>query len=215
MLVMLHAVRATATCPGPDEPWGGDDEGTLTCDAAVSKCQQKAAKSVATMVGSILKCHARQAKSAMDGTPFDVRGVLQLAGQAARIFPEKAEGIEVGARAARLHFLHAAGWDNVPGTRIATYVIHYKDGTSAEMPVISGEDVSDWWQYPQRRFNGKQGKVVWTGRNPACRNLGATLKLYKSSWENPNPTVAIDRVDYRSQMTTSAPFLIAITAEGK
>jgi hypothetical protein len=151
----------------------------------------------------------------MDGTPFDVRGVLQLAGQIARSFPEKVEGIGVGTCAARLHFLHATGWNGPPGTRIASFVIHFKDGTSAEMPVVSEEDVSDWWQYPQRRFSGKRGKAVWIGSNPACRSLGACLKLYKSTWENPKPSVEIERVDYGSQVTAAAPFLIAITAEGR
>jgi hypothetical protein len=121
MLVMLHAVRATATCPGPDEPWGGDDSGKLTCDAAVSKCQQKAAKSVAKMVGSILKCHARQAKSAMDGTPFDEEACEGAAVQKATAIDRTACACEVSQTdvatywEGRLDYenarLYCSGWD--------------------------------------------------------------------------------------------------------
>jgi len=146
---------------------------------------------------------------------FDVRGIVQLAGQHARAFPEKAEGIEVGTEAARLHFLHATGWAAAAGTQIAAFVVRFKDGKTAEVPVVYGEDVSDWWQYPQNRFKGSRGKVVWVGSNPACRGLGGWLKLYKTSWENPRPGVEIASIDYVSSLTSAAPFLVAVTAEKK
>jgi hypothetical protein len=151
----------------------------------------------------------------LDEVPFDCRGILQLAGRQAPAFPEKAEGIEVGTAASRLHVLHATGWSAAPGATVASFTVHFKDGKQAEIPVVFGDDVSDWWQYPAVRFRGTKGKAVWVGSNPAARANGASLKLYKTSWENPRPEVEIVRVDYVSRMTTAAPFLIAVTAEKK
>ena len=151
----------------------------------------------------------------LDDVPFDIRGVVQLAGQAAKAFPEKVEGIDVRCPAARLHFLHATGWSAAPGTPIARFVVHFKDGKSVDVPVVFGEDVGDWWQYPHTRFKGTRGKVAWIGSNPACRALGASLKIYKTTWENPTPEVEIVSVDYASSMTPAAPFLVALTAEKK
>ncbi|MBM3838096.1 MAG: hypothetical protein FJ398_09050 [Verrucomicrobia bacterium] len=41
----------------------------------------------------------------------------------------------------------------------------------------------------------------------------ATGLLYKLTWENPRPDVGVERIDYVSNRTSAAPFLIAITAE--
>jgi hypothetical protein len=147
------------------------------------------------------------------GVPFDARGVLQLGGQQAREFPEKAAGLPVGVRAARLHFLHAVGWASPTGTPVGTFTVRYGDGSAAEVPIVYGEDVSDWWQLPRQRFKGTKGRVAWIGSNPACRGLGAVLKLYRTVWENPKPELEIASVDYASSMTNSAPFLVALTAE--
>ena len=38
-------------------------------------------------------------------------------------------------------------------------------------------------------------------------------RMYKSTWENPDPGIEITTVDFVSLGTECAPFLIAITAE--
>ena len=37
------------------------------------------------------------------------------------------------------------------------------------------------------------------------------IRLYRSSWVNPNPEKAIQTIDYRSTMAVPSPFLIAIS----
>jgi len=39
------------------------------------------------------------------------------------------------------------------------------------------------------------------------------LRLYKTTWSNPHPGKTISALDFRSTMTDSSPFLIAISTE--
>ncbi|MFB3789439.1 MAG: hypothetical protein ACE15F_24030 [bacterium] len=39
------------------------------------------------------------------------------------------------------------------------------------------------------------------------------LRLFKTTWDNPNPDTRVDSLDFVSSMTDSAPFLVALTIE--
>lgn len=151
------------------------------------------------------------------GTVFDVRGVIQLAGRDAREqlsvdFPEKVENIRLERPCRRLHFFHATAWPESDGTRVGEIIIHYADGESMEIPIRYGWEVSDWWT-TDGQATVRKSQVAWKGRNRATAGAGVFLQLYKSDWENPRPDVRIDAMDYRTTMSRSAPFLIAVTAE--
>jgi hypothetical protein len=70
--------------------------------------------------------------------------------------------------------------------------------------------VSDWWTITPAPTNAT---VAWTGRNQSATAYGRTLRLFKMTWENPEPEREIRALDFRSEGAESAPFLIAITAE--
>ena len=150
------------------------------------------------------------------GVKFDVRGIVQVSGQAAVQqlnvkFPKEVAGIKVGRTAHKLHFFHAVGWQSPLGTTVATYVVHYANGETREIPVAYGKDVRDWWT--QASESGDDlAKPVWTGTNLAAPD-NPPHGLYLTTWENPLPDVAIESLDYRSAMANSAPFLIALTVE--
>ncbi len=150
------------------------------------------------------------------GVKFDVRGIVQLSGQAVMEqlsvkFPKEVTGIKVGQTAHKLHFLHAVGWQSPRGTTVATYVVHYANGETREIPVVYGKDVRDWWT--QASESGDDlAKPVWTGKNLAAPD-NPPHGLYLTTWENPLPDAAIESLDYRSAMANAAPFLIAVTVE--
>ncbi|MCL4181375.1 MAG: hypothetical protein KJ072_27010 [Verrucomicrobia bacterium] len=151
-----------------------------------------------------------------DGIPFDVRGIVQIAGvQAARElrvkFPSEVNGIAVGQRAQRIHCLHACGWPSPQGTTIGSIVLHFANGETREIPIVYGRDVQDWWMNePVAADSGLH--VVWQGQNHASPS-GPPVGLYRSTWDNPLPDQEIASIDYRSAMANSAPFLIAITLD--
>ncbi len=145
---------------------------------------------------------------------FDVRGVVQLSSQhLANSYPTEVEGIRIARKAKRLHFLHATKWYDPPGTHVATIVIHYADGLQHSIPIVYGRDVSDWWTPPSPAEGATHATAAWTGVNMTAASNGSFLRLFKMTWENPEPAREIRALDFRSEGKESAPFLIAITAE--
>jgi WD40 repeat protein len=131
--------------------------------------------------------------------------------------------------ARRLHLLLGStgvdigDWTTVPktyrreveGTVIGRLVLHYADGETRSLDLVYGRDVRDWWYDPAKvdAEPTDRAKVVWTGTNPVASLYGRRLRLYLNTRENPRPGVKITTFDFVSTMTTSAPFLIAVTVE--
>ncbi len=144
-------------------------------------------------------------------------GVVQLASTNAPGQPEKAEGIPVDRKIARLFVLHATQWGSPnsveDGTAIGQYKVHYEDGSTASMPIVFGEDVRDWWNWDGGR-PVTRGRVVWTGGNIATERNETGLRLYLGVWENPHPDKKVESVDFISTNDTiCAPFCVAMTVE--
>ncbi len=151
------------------------------------------------------------------GTEFDVRGIIQLAGRSlySQRFPQTVKGIRVNRKCSSLNFLHATGWSVPDGTRIGHYRIVYTGGDEREIPIVYGMDVRDWYLGPGAGPgpDPKNSVCAWMGKSPLNQAQGVTLRLFKTSWENPLANVRVESLDYVSAMTNCAPFLIAITAE--
>jgi hypothetical protein len=111
----------------------------------------------------------------------------------------------------KLHFLHATGYRTEPDTVIGKYVIQYEDNTKAEIEIVYGKDVVDWWNYPCAPGTSR-GKVAWKGENEASKGFNATLQLFLMTWENPHPKKKVASIAYLSTQTDAAPFCVAITA---
>jgi RNA polymerase sigma factor (sigma-70 family) len=138
------------------------------------------------------------------GIPFTVgKGVVRLGGDK----PAKVVGIKVDAKATKLHFLHACGHSgNVPrNTPIGKYVVHFADKSTEEIEIVYGKDVVDWWVQPGVS-DPTRGKVAWEGQNAF-----SAIKLFLTTWENPNPGKRIVTLDYVA--TEGTPFCVAISAE--
>jgi hypothetical protein len=148
----------------------------------------------------------------LGGVQFDVRALVQLAGLGLRerveAFPEQVNGIKVGQLCRRLHFLHAAAWTEPPGVEVGRYLLHGKGGNLQVIPIRYGEEVRNWSALNDTVPNSGHCRIVWTGLN-----LQGTVRLFMTTWNNPNPEVAIESLDFVSAMTTCAPFLLAITVE--
>jgi hypothetical protein len=163
---------------------------------------------------------------------FDVRGVIQLRRfepglQPYRLswarYPAEATGIRIGQRCRRVHVLHGVcilhgyfeAWEPVPDdTIVGSYVLHYADGSQRELEIVYGRDVRDWWyrtNHPQPDTD--RASIVWTGTNWSAEYLGAKLRLYLRTYENPRPDIEVTSLDFVSKMTQAAPFLVALTVE--
>jgi hypothetical protein len=151
------------------------------------------------------------------GVQFDVRGLIQLSGSALENlggrFPKQVVGIPANRKATNIHFLHGAAWDALYGTVIGRYRVKYANGESRDAKIIFGRNVRDWWFPPTQPQLTMGAAVAWQGSNPASRQLGMAVRVYKFTWINPLPDVEIKSIDFESAMEKPAPFLLAITLE--
>jgi hypothetical protein len=162
-------------------------------------------------------------RQVLSRVPFEVGGILQLSGKklqewGRKEYPEAINGIKIERRCERLYLLHGAGGVYDPdGMTIGKLVLHYADKSSQELEIKNGLHVRDWWGSPKQRVTGRNSELAWTGTNPAVKKYGGdkpgALRIYKTTFENPQPETEITAIDYVSSMENSSPFLIALTVE--
>jgi hypothetical protein len=158
------------------------------------------------------------------GVQFDVRGLIQVNAESTsgEDYPRGVSGIAVQRACRRLHFLHAAidaSYARVvpDGTeiRIGYYSIHYSNGELVHIPIVIGQSLADWFTQPNQEK--ETFTIARTGQNAESRRQGRTIRLFKSTWENPTPAETIRSIDFGVSVLAntfwSAPFLVAVTAE--
>jgi hypothetical protein len=154
----------------------------------------------------------------LDGTTFELRGLIQLAGtQSLKIagvaLPEAVKGIKVGRKGAKIHFLHACGFSAPTGKQIGQYVVHYANGETWTAPILYGKNVLDWWGHPNSDVKLTEGKEVWKGNCPSPASMGFYVHLIRYTWANPLPDEEITTIDFVSDVVEAAPQLMAITVQ--
>jgi hypothetical protein len=149
--------------------------------------------------------------------PFEPRGLIQLAGRSVKAwggaFPGAVTGIPVGRRAIRLHFLHAVHGQASERTPVAAFTLRYTDGSTERLSILYGVHVRDWWFWPEEQRRNDQTEIAWVGECAAAKRFGLSVRLYKTTWNNPRPRTPIATLDYTSDGASASPFLVALTAE--
>jgi len=145
------------------------------------------------------------------GIPFELidpaknggRAVLTLrskkfpAGPASR----KVDFPRIGGKARSLYFLHASAWT---GGHMATYIVSYADGTSAEIPIRAKEEICDWWG----PSHGAKYRVAFHMPNLKTDDLGMLV----FGWDNPQPDKPIASVEFKSENADGIVVVAAVTA---
>jgi len=118
----------------------------------------------------------------------------------------------VGRVCHRLHFLHAARNAALieDGLEIGRYIVHVTSGERREIPLVLGQKLVDWHIQPRSR---EVFITAWADENPKSRGLRKQIRLFKTTWENPWPTVEVKAVDFVATCVGPCPFLVAMTAE--
>lgn len=155
-------------------------------------------------------------KRTLAGVPFDLidpatnggKAVVTLRGKS--VTPNLPERVRIPLADPRpvrcLYFLHAAAW-GTPG-EIGSYIVHYADGTTAEIVNRIPETNGNWWDghdpkeqshpIPVRVTNTLTGKPVWR-----------YLRILE--WQNPKRTVPVTAIEAVSKGGAQTPILLAIT----
>jgi hypothetical protein len=163
-----------------------------------------------------------------EGIKFTVgESLIQLGSKVLDKMPAKVEGIKLEKSFSKLHILHATGFGGGPNeedsdwfvkddTLIGEYKVNFEDKTSETIPIVYGKDVRDWF-YVDGEKEVSRGKVAWKGDNDFAKQVGARIRVYLTTWENPKPSKKAVSIDYLSKKddTVAAPFCLAITLETK
>ncbi len=139
------------------------------------------------------------------GARFSLNAGVALRGthRRAGAYPQAVD-IDVGLRAGSLAFLHTTGWSAPTGTEVGRYVVHYADGSTAEIPLVYGENIAAWTETSLSSINLLQG---WSGRTAN----GLPVAVNAFFWTNPRPDVTIKSVGMVSGGDLANPVLLGLT----
>jgi hypothetical protein len=141
----------------------------------------------------------------LDGMAFDVRGYVLAADQSPQ--SAKSKDILVRRLCRRVHLLQTAWATWQPGTRLGSYRVHFADGDRREIPIVYGRDVGAFITRPAA--TEEAATVAWEHQTTD----GARLRLYRLTWDNPRPNIAIDHLEFIAERKTGEPALLAVTVE--
>jgi hypothetical protein len=113
-----------------------------------------------------------------------------------------------------LYLLHGVRGRANDGEKVAEVQWRYDDGQTATESIIYGEHVRDFWFWNYEPVSDPGSAMAWTGSNPAVRAQGGSLRLYRTSLENPRPEARLIRVEIQAESDgTVIPFIAGVTAQ--
>ncbi|MBN2507070.1 MAG: serine/threonine protein kinase [Verrucomicrobia bacterium] len=148
------------------------------------------------------------------GVLFDTRGLIQLGwgGSAGCPFPTQVT-IPIGRPLQHFHVLHGVARGGDGGRIVGEYRLHYADGKEVAFEIRCGQELVAWWDDRSPESLSPFSQVAWTGPRSETASAEEQVRLFRTTYTNPSPERLVTYVDYVSQMTRSAPFLLAITVE--
>jgi hypothetical protein len=107
----------------------------------------------------------------------------------------------------RLYALHGAHYALFgQTTTIGGYRLNYRDGATADLPIVYGEDVTDWFFGEESRV--ERSRVGWIGRNGASE-----ITFYVTRYDNPHPAKEVVAIDFYATNAGAAPLCLGLTIE--
>lgn len=120
-------------------------------------------------------------------------------------FPRRIDGIRVDARVNALHFLHGCAYEVEAGARVGSYIVHFDDGSTEEIPLTYEKNIFAW----DDQSLGLAYGFAWKGKAQDGRLVG----VCELAWVNKRPESRVVSIDFVGGATQASPFLVAVTAE--
>jgi len=149
-----------------------------------------------------------------DGILFDVSGTLLLRSQNMPQLKEAIRGIPVKRTCRYIHLLHGVGYSDNDGVTIAILEIHYVNGDKREIPIILGVHVRNWWKEKTETISTVSdplSRVAWSGQGEYPPPQRASVRLFRSTFENPLPAEPIAQIDFVSRNSKAIPCIVSLS----
>lgn len=117
-------------------------------------------------------------------------------------FPDgivKTGEIPVRAKLSGITFFHAVTFGKT-GERVLTYRAHYRDGSSQDIPIVTGTNIGDW---KTRNNSPELRKLVAYESDGKC--------FFRWTWKNPVPDLEISAISISGGNTQATPIVLGIT----
>jgi WD40 repeat protein len=148
-------------------------------------------------------------------TDFDLRGVIVL-DEKTKVYglpndePQQIGFIPIKQSCTNLQVLETGyGGTNINGSTIATFLIHYADGTRRTWRLVYGEHLRN----VEGSAKGQVTKAVIAWQSAPDPKSGRVRRLFKATWPNPTPDVEISHISLGSEASDTRIALLAITVE--
>jgi parallel beta-helix repeat protein len=119
--------------------------------------------------------------------------------------------VELKGKADMLVFLHSGGWLD-PDIKHATYIIHYADGSKAELPIIGGKNIWDWTAPADRvddqKYDPALGLILHAVTVPSPQFV--RVNVWMTIWQNPHPDREIVELEVKGE-NEGIPGLIGVS----
>ncbi|MGL4608445.1 MAG: glycoside hydrolase family 20 zincin-like fold domain-containing protein [Trueperaceae bacterium] len=138
-------------------------------------------------------------------TLFSINKAIALRGTHRRTkeYPISVD-IPINKTAGSLAFLHTTLWSTSTGTDLGSYIVHYTDGTTEQITLFYGANISTWTDTKVSSINLLQG---WSGKTMN----GLPVAINTFFWTNPKPTVNIEKIEFVSKQGLASPVLLGLT----
>ena len=104
--------------------------------------------------------------------------------------PRESRPVPVNGKLRRIQFLHTSAWTPPPGRKIGCYIVRYHDGKEREIPLVTGENIDDWWGAPGKVL--KRAECLWSSGGGQ-----SIVGVFGFDWINPEPERKVDSVRLR------------------
>lgn len=135
-----------------------------------------------------------------------------------RKLSSKPQSVDVAVPNVKGRFLYVlqnalASVDGQPANyRVATYVVKYADGSTAEIPVNDGIEIRRWYTGQWYENSGAKSWPIFVGRNAISSKWNQYVGVWAMQWQNPSADKPITSITLRSEgLATPAVFAITLT----
>jgi hypothetical protein len=155
-----------------------------------------------------------------DGVPFQVDGVIQLAGSGRPggsghpNAPDNVTGIPVESGFEELHLLMAVDGSADEGAEVARITLVYSDGSKATLSLKYGDQIRNWtgrWHSSEHPLGDTNSCVAWVGQNSDPASVDRFARLFHVVLKNPKPQKKVLNLSVKKVADDVGPLFAGIT----